>query len=283
MKLHAIAILRCALPGALFLTTLAGQSAAYADAGKPLWEAGLGMAALSIPAYRGAAQGKSYILPIPYFEYHGKLLKVDREGLRGQLFDSDRIDLNFSGSLSPPVISQDVTVRAGMPDLRAVAEIGPQLEFLLWRLKDKGAQIKFELPVHGAFTLENTPQSAGWVIHPLLNFDSSSLGSWNLGLQAGVVYADRKQHGYYYNVAAGYATAQRPAYVAAGGYGGSEYRISISRRYKQFWFGAYLRYDNVAAARFADSPLVQRKENIAGGAALAWVFQKSTQWVEEDE
>ena len=33
---------------------------------KPLWEAGLGVAAVSFPNYRGSKQTQNYVLPAPY-------------------------------------------------------------------------------------------------------------------------------------------------------------------------------------------------------------------------
>src|SRR5690349_18225110 len=48
---------------------------------KPLWEAGLGVGAVTFPDYRGSDQANVYPLPLPYFIYRGKFLKADREGL----------------------------------------------------------------------------------------------------------------------------------------------------------------------------------------------------------
>ena len=72
-------------------------------ADEPLWEAGLGVAGLHFPDYRGSSQSRDYVLPAPYFVYRGEFLKADRHGLRGIFFRTDRLDLNLSvgASLRP--------------------------------------------------------------------------------------------------------------------------------------------------------------------------------------
>ena len=57
-------------------------------------------------------------MPVPHFTYHGDFFKADRQGIRGSFFDSDRVDLTVSLALSPPVSSDDITARTGMPDLK---------------------------------------------------------------------------------------------------------------------------------------------------------------------
>jgi outer membrane scaffolding protein for murein synthesis (MipA/OmpV family) len=71
---------------------------AHATEEKPLWEASIGVATVSFPAYRGSDQRHNFLLPTPYFVYRGEFLKADREGVRAQLFDSDRAELTFSAA-----------------------------------------------------------------------------------------------------------------------------------------------------------------------------------------
>jgi len=74
---------------------------------KPLWEAGLGIGAVTFPDYRGSDRTQTYVLPVPYFVYRGEFLRADRNGLRGRFFDSDRVELNLTMNASPPVDSTD--------------------------------------------------------------------------------------------------------------------------------------------------------------------------------
>lgn len=196
---------------------------ALAAQDRPLWEAGVGVAAVSFPAYRGSDQRQAFVLPTPYFVYRGEFLKADRDGVRAELFGSDRAELTVSAALSPPASSEDIRVRAGMPDLRANFEVGPQLNLTLWQTEGKARQLKLLLPLRAAYTLERNPKSLGWVLHPKLNLDLtdlSGLPGWNVGLQAGPLFGDRKQHQYFYGVDAAYATADRPAYRAGAGFAG---------------------------------------------------------------
>lgn len=265
---------------------LAAPLAAQAADEKPLWEVGAGVAALSFPAYRGSDQRSNFLMPVPYFTYHGKVLKADRHGLRGELFDSDRIELTVSAALSPPASSDDIAARAGMPDLKASFEIGPELDLTLWRTADRARFLKLLLPLRSAYTLEGSPRDIGWVFHPKLNVDITDLpgmAGWNLGLLAGPLFGDRRQHAYYYSVAPQYATATRPAYDAGAGYAGMQYLASLSRRYRDFWVGAFVRYDNLAGAAFEASPLVRSKDYFAGGVAISWILGQSATRVRVDD
>ena len=85
---------------------------------EPLWEAGFGAAAIHFPYYRGSSQERTYALPAPYFVYRGDFFKADRYGMRGVFFKTDRLDLNMSFGASLPVESEDIDVRAGMPNLK---------------------------------------------------------------------------------------------------------------------------------------------------------------------
>lgn len=246
---------------------------------KPLWEAGAGIGAFTLPAYRGAGQNANYILPVPYFTYHGDFFKADRHGIRGSFFDSDRVDLTVSLFLSPPGGSEDIEARDGMPDLKATFEIGPQLDFTLWRSESGARFLKLRMPLRAAFTVEGPPRDVGWLFHPNLNLDITDLPglpAWNLGLVAGPLFANQRQNAYYYSVAQQYATPARPAYEAAAGYVGMQFLAGVSRRYQKFWVGAFVSYDNMSGAVVADSPLVLEKNNFAAGLAISWIFGESS-------
>ncbi|GLS16758.1 MipA/OmpV family protein [Hydrogenophaga electricum] len=271
---------------ACVLVALALARTGFAAEDKPLWEVGLGVGAVSFPAYRGSDQSQQYVLPTPYFIYHGRFLKADRHGVRGQLFASDRVDLTVSGALSPPAPSRRIDARAGMPDLEANFEIGPELDLTLWTAENQRRQLKLQLPLRVAHTLDRDVRNIGWVFHPKLNLDLQDLPGlpgWNVGLQAGPLFGDRRQHQYFYGVDAAYATPDRPAYRAGAGFAGMQYLAAISRRYDRYWIGAFLRYDNLSGATFADSPLVRTRHYVAGGVAISWILgQSSTRVVADD-
>ncbi len=267
------------------LCALAAAAPAAAEE-LPLWELGVGVGGFALPDYRGADQGRGYVLPVPYVVYRGDFLKADRRGIRGELFDTDRIELNISVAASLPVDSSRNAARAGMPDLRPSLELGPSLEFALWRSRDGRSLLELRLPLRAAFTLESSPQGIGWVATPNLNLDlpgRGALAGWNFGLLAGPVYGSRRQHEYFYGVAPEFATPARPAYDAPGGYAGLQFLAAASRRFAGFWVGAFVRADTLSGAAFEASPLLKRDTYVAAGAGIAWVLGVSRERVEAAE
>lgn len=246
---------------------------------KPLWEIGAGVAAFSFPSYRGSDQTNNFLMPVPLVTYHGDFFKADRHGIRGSFFDSDRVDLTVSLALSPPASSEDIKARSGMKDLEATFEIGPQMDFTFWRSENRARFVKLLMPLRAAFTVESSPKDIGWVFHPKLNMDITDLPNmpgWNLGLLAGPLFGDKRQHAYYYSVEAPYATAGRPAYEAKAGYAGMQYLVGLSKRFPKFWVGSFVRYDNLSGAVFEDSPLVRQKDYFAAGLAISWIISESS-------
>lgn len=126
----------------------------------------------------------------------------------------------------------------------------------------------------------------GWVFSPRLNLDITDvagLAGWNLGLLAGPMYGSERNHAYFYSVAPQYATVGRPAFDAKGGYAGSQFLMSVSKRYPKYWLGAFVCQDTLKGAVFADSPLVKREGYFAAGVGIAWVLGESSTRVEAVE
>jgi outer membrane scaffolding protein for murein synthesis (MipA/OmpV family) len=248
----------------------------------PLWEAGAGLATISLPDYRGARERSNYVLPLPYFVYRGERLKADREGLRGTLFDSDRVEVNLSLNATLPVNSDDSQARRGMTDLKPTVELGPTVNLTLWRSAGRDMKLDFRAPVRTAITLESSPKQIGWLFSPSLNLDirdPTGFAGWNLGILTGPIFSNREYNAHFYSVGAADATAQRPAYAAPGGYAGSQFTLGLSRRFARYWVGAFLRYDTLAGASFAASPLVARTHGVAAGFGISWILGESTRLV----
>jgi MipA family protein len=253
---------------------------------QPLWEAGLGVGALVFPDYRGSDELKVYPVPVPYFVYRGPFLKADRDGVRGELFDRDYVELSISVNATIPVRSEDNAARRDMPDLRPTIEVGPSLEVHLWRSGDERVKLDLVMPFRVPVTLESSPQSLGWVFSPRLNLDIDDIAGysgWNFGAGFGPLFAADQFHEYFYSVAPRFATAARPAYEADGGYSGMHVLAALSKRFPKYWVGAYVRYDMLSGAAFDDSPLVRSKSYLAGGVGIAWMIGESKRRVESDD
>lgn len=274
------------IAGGLAIAVLAVAPAARAAADLPLWELGVGVGALSFPIYRGADQRRDFLLPVPYFVYRGDFLKADRRGVRGELLDRGRLELNISASASLPVGSGEVEARRGMPDLKATVGLGPSADIELWQSADGRRKLSFQLPVRAAFTLQSDSRFAGWQIAPRLNLDLEApwgFEGWRMGLLSGPIYGSKHEHAYYYSVEPQFATPERPAYDAAGGYAGSQLLMSLSKRFPGFWVGGFVRYDTLKNAAFEDSPLVRKTSYFAAGFGVSWVIGESTRRVPAED
>lgn len=250
---------------------------------KPLWEAGLGAGAVTFPDYRGSDETKQLLIPVPYFVYRGKYVRADREGMRGILFDSERVTVKLSGHGTIPVDSENNEARNDMPDLSPTVEIGPSVEISLWTSSDTATHLDLRMPLRAPFTIEKSPESLGWVFLPKLNLDlkdAAGFTGWNVGLGVGPVFAGKKYHNYFYGVEEEYATEERPTYRASSGYSGLRWTTSISKRFRNYWFGAYMRYDSLSSAVFEDSPLVRQRHSIAMGLGFTWIFSESPMTVD---
>jgi outer membrane scaffolding protein for murein synthesis (MipA/OmpV family) len=262
----------------------AGAAGGAAAEQLPLWEAGLGATVISFPHYRGSDERRSWVLPFPYFVYRGEFLQADERRLRGLFSKTERAELDISVNGTPPVDSSESDARQGMPDLDATLEIGPSLNFLLKRSDDRRSRLELRLPVRAAFATDlSHVDFAGWVFQPNLNLDirdAFGYPGWNFGALAGPMFADDRYHQYFYGVEPAFATASRPAYNASGGYAGTQFLVSLSKRFPKFWVGGFARWDTLSGAVFTDSPLVKTHQYFAAGIALAWMLGESETRVE---
>ena len=251
---------------------------------KPLWELGLGAGTLIFHDYRGSDTMHAYPVPVPYLVYRGKFLRSDHNGLRGRLLDQERVELNLSVNGTTPV--RNDSSRHGMPDLRPTVEVGPSLDVHLWKSGDRLLKLDLRLPARAALTVEASPRVIGVFLAPHLNLDIAQRGGddgWKLGLLVGPLFASRRYDDYFYSVAPQYASPDRPAFEARGGYAGTQFLAALTRRYPRYWLGAYLRHDVLAGASFAASPLVRRDSYWSGGFGFAWIIGHSSRVVESED
>jgi outer membrane protein len=274
-----------ALPLLLLLALSAAWGPARAEP-LPLWEFGFGVGGLFFNDYRGAKAKHVYPAPVPYFIYRGEFLRADREGVHGRLFNRRYLELEISANATAPVFSSNSAIRAGMPNLEPTIELGPALLWHLWRRTDERLRLDAHLPLRESFTVSSRPSAIGAIFAPSLNLDylaAGTLAGWNLGVMAGPLYAQRRYHAYFYGVAPQFATADRPAYEAPGGYAGSQVLLATTKRFANHWFGAYLRHDWLAGAVFEHSPLVQTRSYWSGGLGFVWMIGASSTMVDSHD
>ena len=261
------------------LTALALAATPARAADLPLWEAGAGITVINFPDYRGSDQRRTWLLPFPYVVYRGDFLRVDGHGMRGLFFRSDLIELNISVNGSIPVDSANNDARRGMPDLDPTLEIGPTLNFALWRSPDAQRKLELRLPVRAVIATDFSHAShEGWLFLPNLNVDVANfMGNpgLNFGLMGGPIFSDRRYNNYFYAVEPAFATPTRPAYAPGAGRAGAQVIASLTKRYRDFWVGGFTRWDTLRDAAFEDSPLVKDRQYFAAGVAFAWILGQS--------
>jgi len=264
----------------LLFSILLLQSAAYAAEQKkelPLWELGLIAGGASIPHYVGSNQRYALPLVLPYFIYRGEKLRADRKGIRGRLFETDRLSMDLDFSFGLPVRNSN-RARQGMPNLHLAGQAGPQLNWAL--LKDTRTKLGLHLPWRIAMDTRGT--SLGWVFEPglRLNYNFDEDGDYKLDIEASVLYASKRYNQYYYSVTPQYATAIRPAYDAKRGLHSVSLKTGLLFRQNSDVRGSiFLTTKTLSPGVVANSPLVKSKYYISIGAGITWMFMTSKETV----
>lgn len=251
----------------LSATTMAGPRQ------PPAMEAGVGTVGQYLADYRGSERYRLYVLPLPYFLYHGEFIKLDRDGLRGEVFNNERIKLNLSvdGSLNGK--SDDNKRREGMPELATALEVGPSLNInLTGRSMEEGFAVR--LPLRGVLTLDSSGLDyIGYLVNPRLTWRTPNIGGhWRLSINYGVLYGSERYHDYYYSVDKPYAMPGRGPYQAPAGYSGQFLRFAFYKKVNRWRFALRARYDTLAGVAFADSPLMETRNFASLSFAIAYRF-----------
>lgn len=250
---------------------------------EPLWEIGFGTASMVLPDYRGSDEGRTYLLPIPYFSYNGERFRIDRRGVHGDLAQKDNVFFDISMNLGPPAESDKNQARAGMPDLDPTIEIGPSLRWKWFESKNTNHALTLYLPARAVIASDfSHTQGIGWVFAPHVTYDYLNFGpggGWNFSASFGPMYATEKFHDYYYQVNPEFATSTRPAYDADAGYSGARTTLTLSKRFADFWIGGFIRHDALNGTTFEDSPLVRKDSSLMAGFGVTWIFARSKEKV----
>jgi outer membrane protein len=242
----------------------------------PLWEAGIGAAGFSTPAYPGADDRSNRGLVLPFVIYRGKIFRADQNGIGARLLNTDKVefDIGFSGSL--PAESDDVDARRGMPDLGTLVEFGPRVKYKFADLGERG-RMRFELSSRAVIEARGGLRRQGWTAEPRLVWEQrGEQARWTMEAQLGAVFGDRRINRYFYEVAPQYATPERAAYQADAGlllvrtglFG--TWRVNPDVR----MFG-FVRYESYSGAANEDSPLMRKSSGTSAGLGFAWTFARS--------
>ena len=254
------------------------------DEREPLWEFGVAGVAARLPHYIGSDEYKNYLYPLPYAIYRGKILRADREGVRGIFYKGDKSEISISLWGNPPV-SDENEARQGMPELDAIGEIGPAFRYYFYR---RGWQdhLYLQLAWRTAFSFEFNGgldidmDYQGWHSSLDLSYQKKILiddRKLSIYVKGGLQFADSRYNNYFYGVPGQYATTFRDPYEADGGYAGFSLSSSLFREMtSRVSIGCYVRWNNLNGAAFEDSALVREKNNYAIGALVVWKLAESS-------
>jgi len=245
--------------------------------GETQWAMGIGLGVFNYNYYPGAEERNQFILPAPYFTYRSPKFEVDR-GIKSFLYNGEVIVIDLSADFGLPVNSDDTIARKGMPDLDFVLQFGPSIEFLLNGRNKNYFDVRFEIPVRVAFTAEiGDVKNIGYLLETrfTLNHQRSSRSGLSHKATLGFKFATQDFNAYYYDVAAQYATPDRPEYESDAGFGGSFVNYRLSYHTGDFVYWTFVRYQSLRGAEFQNSPLVLQNDYYFLGIGFAWVFASS--------
>ena len=269
----------------IFITLTAMALAMPAGAAeKPLFELGLVGGGGYLPDYPAAGQNHFNAIVLPFPVYRGKIVRADGKGLRGRVMYSRDFELDISLGGSFDAESDDNDARRGMPDLDHMVELGPRVQWTVARAA-RLAKVDLELPLRAVFSTDfSSIEHQGFLLEPQVAYQHGNfLGSGvklKLGLSAAI--ADEDLQDYFYQVDPRFATANRRAYNAAGGYLGSRLRLSLlrplSKRLKLFLASDINSHHGAANE---SSPLFREKLVYSVGLGLIWSLYQSDRMVDE--
>jgi outer membrane scaffolding protein for murein synthesis (MipA/OmpV family) len=262
---------------AVSLSPAAAFAAPPADRNLPLWEVGVGAAALTTPAYPGADSRSSRVLALPFLLYRGKVLRADQSGINARLLNTDaaEFDIGFAGSL--PAESDDVDERTGMPDLGTLVEFGPRLKLKLADI-DANSRVRLDLPLRAVIEARGGLRSQGFTFEPRLVYEMrGDQGRWTFDAQASAVFGNGRINRYFYEVRPEFATTARPAYSADAGLMLVRAGLFGSRRINpDLRLFGFVRYETYSGAANGDSPLMKQKTGASAGIGFAWTLMRSS-------
>ena len=274
-------IFKAAIAAACLIPSVHANAQSVGQGDLPLWEFGVGAFGLTAPAYPGADHRNNRVLPLPYLLYRGEVLRADQSGIGARLFRSDRLefDVGLAGAL--PSDSDDVEIRAGMPDLGALFEFGPRLKIRVADI-DQGSQmrsrLRAELPLRAVIEARGGLRRQGWTFEPKLAYETrGERGLWSVEGNVSVVFGDKRINRYFYEVQPQYANASRAAYGADAGLMLTRVGLFATRQLNPDvrLFG-FVRYESYAGSANRDSPLHLKNSSTSAGIGFAWTLARSS-------
>lgn len=244
---------------------------------------GLGAGYGIVPHYPASNQSSSKSIVLPIIIYRGDILKSDQEeGTRAELFRSSELDINLSFGARFSNDSKDNIARTGMPNLNYILEIGPSLNYKIFRERHKKL-LTFQVPLR--FTTETDFKKynyLGLVFQPEIKFQMFNLFVENLKYTSSIsfeFFSDRVAN-YFYEVEPQYANSDRTQYKAQSGFSHVTVGQSVTYDFNQFKVIAGVNFNNYSYSTSKNSPLFKNQNDSSVFTAIAWFFYSKDQAVD---
>jgi outer membrane scaffolding protein for murein synthesis (MipA/OmpV family) len=249
---------------------------------QPLWEVGIGGFAGSLPDYPAAEENTFRALAVPVPIYRGKILRVGDEESRGavsgRFINKKHFEFDVTLSAAFSVDSGSNDARRDMPDLDYLFGIGPQLIFKIINEPNR-RKLNLNLQARAVYSTDfSSLDSRGYVFNPKLKYTHENVTDLNLTVSgsAGPIFATEKLMDYFYQVDPEFVTPRRPAYDADAGYLGSNFTLSVSKRFdRSLRLVLGTRLGVHTGATNDDSPLFKEDLNVSVFTAFFWSFFQS--------
>ncbi len=204
-------------------------------------------------------------------------MQASRSGVEGIYTGIQHLELGLSGGGSFPVNSNRNNARKGMPNLDAIGQFGPSLDYKFYTSAYQEWQLR--LPLRAAISL-NLQRLAyqGLAFEPHIRYTLKQV--WDrrsrISISAGPLFFYDGLHDYYYTVEQQYATESRFPFRARSGYVNSEISIFLSYQlHKQFTlFSGINLFFNYGAAN-QSSPLYREDTNFSFSFGCIYSFWQS--------
>jgi len=240
----------------------------------PRWEIGVVGGGGWTPHYPAAEQSGGAVGTSPYLIYRSRYLRIGEGGLvSGRIVKTERLNITASISGSLPARSRNNRAREGMPDLDTLFEIGPQVVITVYKEPDRDS-VSLKLPLRAVVSTDfSSLDYRGLVFQPRLSYRREHLVRTALAasLGFGPTFASGLLMNYFYDVPPRYASPDRPAYEAGGGYLGSDLTASLSYRFSErFKLSLGTEFSYYEGAANDDSPLHRSHTGIKAGIGFVW-------------
>jgi outer membrane protein len=250
-----------------------------ADPDQGIWKMNLAVFARYGPSYPASENNQFNIVPLPYPQYSGKILKIgdrDDKPISTRLFERDNIKLDIKFGLNFPVDSDEVDARTGMPDLDFLIEAGPELELKFARGPANG-DLFFSPQLRAALSFDGLDSTwRGLVFGTELKYETPFTKDRSFKIRLTPEWGSNDYMDFFYGVAPEYGIPVRTPYEARSGYLGTKLIFSLRRKLRDdFEIRAGVRFGFYQGARNSDSPLYTAETNAGIYGAVLWKFWES--------